>query len=241
MGESIAAAIQQQLLIDMPQDYTAQQGDCISSIAYENGFFPDTLWNDPSNADLKQKRKNPNVLMGGDVVHIPDLTPKQESGATGSQYKFKKKGVPEKLNITLLDSDHKPRANLAYKMVIDGNWRSGTTDGNGKITESIPPNAKAGKLIFPAPQSTSGTGSSKSAAPKNQVMILQLGALNPISEVSGIKSRLANLGLYKGPIDDNLDGPTKNAIRSFQAKKGLPQTGNPDDATKAQLQQLHGH
>ena len=225
----------------MAEDYTVQGGDCMSSIAYEHGFFWKTLWNLPENDALKAKRKNPNVLMTGDIVHIPDLTVRNEPGATEKTHKFVLKGVPEKLHITLLDSDHKPRRNMAYKMVIDGKWRSGTTDGDGKITENIPPNAKTGQLIFPSPQSAASVGGSKPAKPQNQVISLQLGALNPVSNTSGAKARLANLGFYKGPIDENLDGPTKNAIRAFQAKKGLPQTGNLDDATTAQLQQLHGH
>ncbi len=211
----------------MAEDYTVQQGDCISSIAYENGFFPDTIWNLPENSALKAKRKNPNVLMTGDIVHIPDLTVKQEPGATGSKYKFKKKGVPEKLRIKLLDGNHKPRANLDYVIVIDGNSRRGKTDGNGELAESIPPNAKVGKIV-------PGNDPSKT-------INLNLGHLAPVSEISGVKSRLANLGFYKGPIDDNLDPATQKALSAFQTKQGLPVTGEADDATKNQLQQLHGH
>jgi hypothetical protein len=211
----------------MAEDYTVQQGDCISSIAYENGFFPDTIWNLPENSALKAKRKNPNVLMAGDIVHIPDLTVKQEPGATGSQYKFKKKGVPEKLRIKLLDANHKPRANLDYIIVIDGNSRRGKTDANGELTEGIPPNAKVGKIV-------PGNDPSKT-------INLNLGHLAPVSEISGVKARLANLGFYKGPIDDNLDPATQKALSAFQTKQGLPVTGDADDATKNQLLQSHGH
>jgi peptidoglycan hydrolase-like protein with peptidoglycan-binding domain len=70
---------------------------------------------------------------------------------------------------------------------------------------------------------------------------LQLGSLNPISEVSGLKARLANLGYYRGPIDENLDPDTQRAISAFQAKQGLPVTGVADNATQAQLQKNHGH
>jgi hypothetical protein len=206
----------------------------MSSIAYENGFYWKTLWNLPQNAGLKSLRKNPNVLMSGDVVYIPDLTIKQEPGATEKKHKFCLKGVPEIFNMRLFDLEHKPRANLDYVIVIEGVSRRGKTDGNGQIKESIPPNAKSGKLIVAALPDRSGK-------PKKLVMILQLGNLNPISAVSGLKSRLTNLGFYSGPIDENLDARTQGALRSFQKKNGLPVTGVADDATNAQIQKLHGH
>jgi Putative peptidoglycan binding domain/LysM domain len=241
-------------------DYTVQQGDCMSSIAFENGFLWKTLWSLPENAALKAKRKNPNVLMPGDVVYIPDLRVKQEPRPTDARHQFVKRGVPEKLHVRLLDYNHEPRPNVDYIIVIDGVLRKGKTDGSGRITEPIAPNAKKAKLTYPAPQAVdgtdkpipakltypapqhvAGTGKPIPAKPKNQVMTLQLGHLNPISVVSGLKARLANLGFYKGPIDENLDDKTKAAISAFQAKQGIPVTGDADDATQQQMQKLHGH
>ena len=218
----------------MAQDYIVADGECLSSIAFENGFFWQTLWNHPANAALKTLRKNPNVLMTGDVVHIPDLTVKQEPGATETRHKFMLKGVPEFLRLKLLDSKHQPRANLDYVIVIDGNSRRGQTDGTGELKESIPPNAKSGKLILGQPMP------GKPNVPR-QVINLQLGNLDPVTEVTGLKARLANLGFYKGPLDGNLDAATQAAISRFQTKQQLPVTGQPDAATQAQLQQSHGH
>lgn len=218
----------------MPEDYTVDDGDCMSSIAYEHGFYWKTLWSLSENAALKAKRKNPNVLMPGDIVHIPDLTVRKEPGATEMTHKFILKGVPEIFRMKLLDAYHKPRANLDYVITIEGNSRRGKTDANGGIKEDIPPGAKTGQLVVAAP-------GSKPGKPKKQVITLQLGSLNPISEVSGLKARLANLGFYLGPIDDNLDDDTKRAIRSFQRRKGLPVTGVADDATKSVLNKAHGH
>ncbi len=208
---------------------------------HENGFFWKTLWNLSKNAALKATRKNPNVLMTGDLVHIPDLTVRQEPGATEMRHKFVLKGVPEKLNIQLLDYKHNPRPNLDYVLVIEGRSRRGQTDADGKITESIPPNAKTGKLTYAAPTAMDGTGKPLPGKPKTLVMILQLGSLNPISEVSGLKARLANLGLYNGPIDENLDAAATQAISSFQARQGMSVTGVADDATRQKLQAIHGH
>ena len=213
----------------------------MSSIAYENGFFWKTLWNLSQNAALKAQRKNPNVLLTGDTVHIPDLTIRQESGATEQRHKFVLKGVPEFLRFKVLDPNHKPRPNLDYVIVIEGNSTKGKTDGNGELKIPIPPNAMTGKLMYAAYKATDETGKPVPGRPQMQVTVLQLGNLDPISEVSGFKARLANLGYYKGPIDNNMDDRTTRSITAFQKKKNLPVSGVADDATKSLLQSLHGH
>jgi hypothetical protein len=225
----------------MPEDYKVQPGDCMSSIAYARGFFWATLWNLPENAALKAQRKDPNVLMTDDSVHIPDLTVKEEPRPTDKRHKFQLKGVPEKLHIRLLDYEDKPRPNLDYVLVIDGDARRGKTDSSGRITESIPPSAMSGKLTFAAPQHVDKTGRRIPAVPAQEVLILQLGNLNPVSEVSGLKARLANLGFYKGPINESLDAAAQAAIRNFQTTQRMTPTGVADDAMRQKLQDIHGH
>ncbi len=87
----------------MPIDYLVETGDCISSIAHEHGFFWETIWNHPQNAELKSKRKDPNILQEGDVAHIPDLTLKQETRATDKRHKFVRKGAPAKLRFRIME------------------------------------------------------------------------------------------------------------------------------------------
>ena len=225
--------------IFMPENYEVQPGDCVSSIAFDHGFFWETLWNLPENAALKSERKNPNVLLPGDTVHIPDLTPKDESRPTDQRHKFRLKGIPEILNMKLLDAYHRPRANLDYVITVDGNSQKGTTDADGSLKMSIPPGAMTGTLVVASPGDKDGNPIP--GQPKNQVMNLQLGDLNPVTEVSGVKARLTNLGFYMGPIDENLDDDTKRALRSFQRRKGLAVTGEADDATQSKLLEVHGH
>ena len=71
--------------------HIVKQGDCISNIAYQHGHFPDTIWNDSKNSDLRQKRKDPNVLLPGDVVYIRDIEAKEESCASESAIVSKEK------------------------------------------------------------------------------------------------------------------------------------------------------
>ena len=73
----------------MTDYYTVRQGDHLSKIAKDNGFTDYTvIWDHPNNSDLKKQRQNPNILLPGDQVFIPDMEQKQESGATDKRHTF---------------------------------------------------------------------------------------------------------------------------------------------------------
>jgi hypothetical protein len=204
--------------------YIVEQGDCISSIAYEHGFFWDTLWNHVENAQLKQDRKDPNILFPGDEVFIPDKEEKTESCATEQRHRFCKRGVPSKLRLRLLDNDE-PRAKVDYILIVDGQIFSGTTDAEGRLEHTIPPNAESATLIIGEEQDE---------------YKLKLGHIDPIDEISGIQHRLNNLGFDCGEVDGVLDEETKLALRKFQKKYEIPETGQPDSETRRKIQELHG-
>ena len=67
-----------------------------------------------------------------------------------------------------------------------------------------------------------------------------LGHIDPLDEVYGQQQRLCNLGFYNGPINGVYDEETKNAIRSFQKKYKLKETGQMDSLTLSKLEKLHG-
>jgi hypothetical protein len=203
------------------------QGDCINSIAFDNGFFWETLWNDGGNSSLKSKRKDPNVLMEGDVVHIPDLTVKEVSCATEQNHKFKRKGVPAKLNLQFM-LDGKARANIPFTIIIDGVSQDGSTDGSGWVRISIPPDASDGKLVL------------KPSGQPTEEYALALGNLPPIDSVAGQKSRLINLGYFSGDVSDDKTPDFTEAISAFQKSCGLTATGTADSNTQQQLKTLHG-
>jgi hypothetical protein len=46
----------------MPIPHTVQNGECLSSIAFQYGFFVSTIWDDPDNAQLRGQRKDHNIL-----------------------------------------------------------------------------------------------------------------------------------------------------------------------------------
>src|SRR5262245_34716187 len=133
----------------MGRTYTVKQGDCIASVAFEHGFFCDTLWDHPDNAELKSRRSDPHALLAGDSISIPDKREKRVKCATGRRHVFRRKGVPEKLKIQFL-LNGEPRANEPFTLDIDGKVTSGTTSGDGQIDEWIDPAAKQGKITFPS-------------------------------------------------------------------------------------------
>jgi hypothetical protein len=209
------------------QSYVVQQGDCMSSIAQASGLFWQTIWNRPENAALKQTRADPNLLMAGDVVFVPTLKKKQHPSPPSTRTGFKLKGVPAKLKLRLTRNGQ-PRANVPYKLVVDGKLLSGTTDTDGKIEQPIPPDAQQAILT---------TNPGKGA--KRQV--IDLGTLDPPSTVSGAQGRLNNLGYNCGAIDGVLGDKTTDALQKFQGDQSLPLSGKLDDATVAALKKAHGY
>ena len=209
----------------MNSHYIVRQGDCIESIARCFGFFWRTIWYHPSNSEMRNQRHNPNNLLPGDTVYIPEKREKQESGATEQKHRFLTKGVPSKLRIRLLGDDDEAIADTSYLLKIDGQLFSGETDQNGWLEHTIPPTAKRGKLTV-----ENGVGEFE----------LDLGYLDPPETISGVQARLNNLGFYCGAVD-GLWGPmTAAALKSFQLINSIELTSKPDKMTIAVLKKLHG-
>jgi hypothetical protein len=205
--------------------HTVRQGECLTSIAEHYGFFWDTLWNLPENSALKQSREDPNTLLSGDIVQIPDKTMKKEMRPTGARHSFRKKGIPARLRMRLL-FDGSPRANLPVTISIDGIITKGNTDGDGKLEVLIPPNARTGLLRV-------GTGDDLIEYE------LDLGHLDPVSEVTGMQGRLNNLGFDCGAVDGEFGDRSVEALMAFQKSNGLEPTGAVDDATREKLLGIH--
>lgn len=205
-------------------DHVVTQGECLSSIADEYGFFWESLWEHPRNASLKAQGRHPNALLPGDVVHIPDKRVKEYTRATGARHTWRVRGVPMKVRVQILDDDV-PRAHEPFTLDVDGVIVVGATDGDGFVEATLPRRAWRGVL-------TVGEGETATRYD------LQLGHLDPVETVSGVQARLANLG-YQCPTTGELDDATRAALAAFQAVAKLAVTGEADDATRAKLRTLH--
>jgi N-acetylmuramoyl-L-alanine amidase len=164
-------------------------------------------------------RKNPNVLMEGDRVFVPDRKDQTFDIGTGARHRFKRLGVPAKLQIQFIDETDKAMARLAYRLDVDGNLTNGTTDDDGWLIESIPPAARKGKVIFD----------------NGKTFDLQLGHLDPLDTVAGVQDRLKNLGYSCGHDHrDELGTGTLAAIRAYRATQGL---SIPDELSESVLEE----
>jgi hypothetical protein len=209
------------------KDHSVQDGECLTSIAFENGFHWKTLWDHPDNAELKQKRGDPFSLAPGDVVHVPDLEVTPFIRATGAKHTFRRKGVPAKLKLQLQRPDGTLRIDEPYELVIDGKSVPGElkTDGEGRLEHFIPPNATKAMLRL--------DGGKEEYA-------LQLGHIHPLEDPIGVQERLANLGFYHGPRDGAEGEDLEAALQDFQVCYGLTPSGKLDDATREKLRAAYG-
>jgi len=207
-------------------EHVVRQGECLTSIAAAHGLHPDTIWNDAANAALKRERKDPSVLLPGDRLHVPERRLRQESGATEQRHRFRRKGLPARLILTVRQAGQ-PRADTPYVLAVDGRTREGTTDGEGQLDEPIPAGARAARLVV----DPGGEG--------EQVFELDLGGLDPVTEAAGLQKRLDNLGFTCEPTGE-LDEQTAAALLAFQKEHDLEPTGNADAKTRDKLVQEHG-
>jgi N-acetylmuramoyl-L-alanine amidase len=230
-------------------NYTLAQGDCLLNIADQYGIYWENIWNHARNAELKNQRNDPNILKPGDIIFIPDKEERQESCSTEETHRFKKKGTPAKLRLRIMEGpteeetqqepsrerseerrprEDRPRQSIPYVLEIDGTLIEGTTNEDGRIECSIPPTASRARLIL------------EPGTPREAKIPIRLGHLNPVSELSGVKQRLANLGFVCGDTTDEATSDLEDAIRAFQEKNGLSVTGEIDQQTRDKLCDLHG-
>jgi hypothetical protein len=206
----------------MTKIHRVQEGECISSIAADYGFFPATIWNHDNNAELRELR-DPNILYPGDEVFIPEREIKTEIGATDQRHSFVRKGVPAKFRIQLC-SGSQPRAKLPFKLVVDESKTiEGETDDEGVLDVFIPPKARHGVLTL--------------GEEGEEVINVSFGRLAPVEEDEGVDQRLLNLGLIQEvPASE---ASRRAGVELFQRRFGLEPTGEADDATRAKLAEIH--
>lgn len=209
----------------MPKNYIVQKGDGISSISFAHGLKPETIWGQPENKNLRDSREDPNILLDGDMLVIPDIRPFEYEGNTEIRHRFRRLGVPAKFRLQLLEGDD-IRANLKYRLEVEGQILEGATDEKGMLDVFVPNNASKGKLFLFDEKA------------EEQIEVL-FGWLDPIDLVNGAQQRLKNLGFDCGAVDGELGPKTEDALKRFQQAANLEPTGKLDEETSKELLRLH--
>ncbi len=211
--------------------YKVQTGDCIESIAFQHGYDWKKLWDHPNNSALKKERQDPNVLLEGDVVYLPDKKLKKLSRPTGQRHKFTYKGVPSKLEVRLLDEEGLPRKGLKYRIELsNGQLLEGKVDSDGWVRKRLMPDIDAATLTL---------FSEEDDQEIEDVYELSLGELDPVTETQGALQRLFNLGFEDVDPDGQDSETTQQAIMGFQRSSGLAVTGELDAETRKKIQELY--
>jgi hypothetical protein len=214
----------------VPTQHVVTQGECFVSIARKYGVAWKTLYDHPANADLKSRRKNPNVLLEGDVVEIPDRPEKNVTVPTEDKHRFVVDLPRAKVRVHVKDADGQAHEGKRYVLRVGDLEEEGTVPADGLIEHDVPVDATEGTItIFfdPPAEDEAGEGEDQPGppAPTFHQIALRIGHLDPIDCDAGAQARLENLGFHD--------------VLSFQRKHGLEETGELDDATKQKLEELH--
>jgi hypothetical protein len=205
----------------MPQETVkVQEGDTLVSIAHAKGFRSwEVIYLHPANEALRKKRPDPEQLMPGDEVVIPEKKPKEFTLEVNKRHELVVKTLKAHLRLRVGD-DEGPYGNCRFTVNAGGKVIDGKTDETGLIDIVVPAAAKEGTLrVWPLGRADSVDWT------------LQLGHLTPSSEDAGYKARLTNLGYDPGKSDDEL----QKALLAFQEQEGLEASGALDGPTKSRI------
>ena len=206
-------------------NHTVKQGDTVIALAKKNGFpSADAILNDSGNSSLKESRKDPGILLPGDTVVIPTKAMLQEACAIDSAHKFKVTRPKAWVRLAVKDSDGVALKGKKYQLTVESKQFDGTVPDDGIIEQPAAVDAKSGRLTVWLSDKPNDV----------EIWNLQFGWMDPLDSISGVQARLTNLGFDCDPTGV-LDDATAIAIKAFQARIGIDQTGAIDDTLKQKL------
>lgn len=198
--------------------YTVVQGDYLSKIARSFGFLSHlVLWDAPENQELKERRKNPNVLFPGDRLFIPEKETKEQTGATGQRHRFELQREKLLLRIALKDLKNHPLAGHDCTLSLDTDSNILSTNSEGILErEILDPRTVAKGLLL-------DRGNARDASRVERQIPLKIGNLDPETTVSGQIARLNNLGYNAGDVPEHplTAEEEKTLIKSIQFRSAV--------------------
>lgn len=210
----------------MPK-HIVRRGECIDSIAAHYGVTPAAL--KAKNEELFRSRSGGYVLKVGDVVDAPTVgeASRKASFSAGGTVRYKATIPSTTLKVKVVDDAGEPVKSQPFKVVGSRVERTGTTDGDGFVIAKLPVHVTTATLEVQFPEDE-----------EPHTFTLKLGHLDPVTELSGVRQRLVNLG-WLGHTTAS-DDEVVAAVRRWQRAKELTVTGRLDDAGREQLVSDHG-
>lgn len=207
--------------------HVVRDGDHIHRLSAEAGFRRHTtVWDHPDNAALRAARPNPDTLLPGDRVSLPDRETRVEEGETERRHRFVAAHARPLLRLRWLRFGRGPQKDMAVDLSPPGSPAAQRTDAHGDIAPSIDPLA-----------------SRVTARTVRGEIALEVGSLHPFDTESGWLSRLHNLGYLEAPaaaVKDVDPVELAAAIEEFQCDHGLSIDGVASPALLAALRDAHG-
>jgi hypothetical protein len=122
----------------------------------------------------------------------------------------------------------RPRANIPYRLELQGRQITGQIDGDGYLEVAIDGTEREARLLL-NPDTL-----------QQEEFRIMLGHLDPIEEIVGVKQRLANLTFDCGDRSNEMTPGLREAIAAFQRHVGIEVSGELTDETRQQIRQRHG-
>ncbi|HND50987.1 MAG TPA: hypothetical protein PLV92_01270, partial [Pirellulaceae bacterium] len=143
------------------------------------------IWNHSDNSALREQRKNPMTLVPGDTVVIPEKQVLTATCETNKKHRFVVKALTAHFKFNLHDGEGAAIVGAPYELEVGGKTFEGETEEDGLIEHEVPHDAKTAKLTVEVDG-------------KSVTWNLEVGGLQPLSTVDGVKARLNNLGYDVG-------------------------------------------
>jgi N-acetylmuramoyl-L-alanine amidase len=219
----------------MGATHIVKQGECLTAIAARYGFEDiKGIYEAPENAEFRELRPNPDMLLPGDRIFIPDRQQTPRKLATGQRHKIVVKQPKRRLRLKLQLAPGDSLEGEPFELRLGGQVIAGQVAGGNLIEADIPPDADMATLLLEE---------------RDVQLQLAIGHLDPIRDgdggapvASGVQARLHNLGFSGRSTSGAIDDETTTALRRFQAA-ALGRTdpdGTLDDETIRKLTDEHG-
>ncbi|MFO0618032.1 MAG: peptidoglycan-binding domain-containing protein [Polyangiaceae bacterium] len=202
--------------------YIVRQGDYLDGLAYRAGASPKDVWQHAKNKELTKKRDSGDQLAPGDVIYLPDnpKTPIQFSKTSSVQLTA---DIPRRDITVHFETAEGPVANQPYLVEPSPRGQDPKSPpqsgGDGKVTLSVTVIQREVTVHFTQLQ---------------KKYTLLIGAMDPVTERSGVQKRLENLAFLTPNLRAS-DATLARALRAFQRAVGIEPTGEADESTRKKL------